>query len=109
MTERLCVLTPMLTERDSDRNQRVKHDGFVHDLFGSMPWLAWILAALLVVVVLLSLVGKLLGRVFSGTPWWVRLGLLGALFYTWREKRTQAAEDEYQRYEAEEQRYSRWR
>lgn len=50
-----------------------------------MPWLSWTAVGLLVALVLLALVGKVL----YGTPWWVRLGLVGALACAWSKyKRT---------------------
>jgi membrane associated rhomboid family serine protease len=77
-----------LPTADPGRRQRVHHDGSFHHFFTSHPGLAWTVVGLLVVFVLLSSVGKLLGRVFEGTPWWARIGLVGAVVYAWRKHRT---------------------
>jgi hypothetical protein len=73
---------------DPSRRPRVHHGGPFHDAFTANPWLAWTVVGLLVVFVLLSSVRKLIGSLFQGTPWWARIGLVGAAVYAWRKYRT---------------------
>jgi len=88
VTSAQVAFTAFFAVAEPGNRQRLRHDGFLHDAFASMPWLAWTVVGLLVVLVLLSSVGKLVGKIFRGTPWWVRLGLVGALAYAWSSKKT---------------------
>jgi len=81
MTSAQVAFTAFFGAAEPGNRQRLRQDGFLHDAFQSMPWLAW------TVVGLLSSVGKLVGKIFHGTPWWVRLGLVGALAYAWSKNK----------------------
>jgi len=87
MTSAQVAFTAFSAAAEPGNRQQLRHDGFLHDAFQSMPWLAWTVVGLLVVLVLLSSVGKLVGKIFHGTPWWVRLGLVGTLAYAWSKNK----------------------
>jgi hypothetical protein len=87
MTLAQVAFTAPFASAEPGNRRRLRHDGFLHDAFQSMPWLAWTVVGLLLVLVLLSSVGKLVGKIFHGTPWWVRLGLVGTLAYAWSKNK----------------------
>lgn len=87
MTSAQVAFTAPFASAEPGNRRRLRHDGFLHDAFQSMPWLAWTVVGLLLVLVLLSSVGKLVGKIFHGTPWWVRLGLVGTLAYAWSKNK----------------------
>jgi hypothetical protein len=58
------------------RGRHHYHDGFLHHVFATSPWLGAMTVVLIVVVgLMLALITKA-GRVLEGTPWYVRLALL---------------------------------
>lgn len=60
----------------TSRGQHHYHDGFLHHVFATSPWLGATLVVLIVVAgLVLALVTKA-GRVLEGMPWYVRLALL---------------------------------
>ncbi len=72
MTSAQVAFTAPFASAEPGNRQRLRHDGFLHDAFQSMPWLAWTVVGLLLVLVLLSSVGKLVGNLprhaVVGTP-----------------------------------------
>ena len=58
--------------------QHHQHDGFLQHAFATSPWLGALVVAPIVLGSLLLAVVKKAGRVFEGTPWYVRLALLAA-------------------------------
>lgn len=75
------------------RVQRHYHDGFVHHVFATSPWLGAMIVVLIVFAgLVLALITKA-GRVLEGIPWYVRLALLataGAGVFRWLSRKSRA-------------------
>ena len=56
--------------------QHHRHDGFLHHVFATSPWLGAIVIATIVLAALGLAVIKKAGRVLAGIPWYARLVLL---------------------------------
>ncbi|MEY9860064.1 hypothetical protein ABH935_005700 [Catenulispora sp. GAS73] len=69
------------------RGQLAPHTGWLHDWFAHDPWIAWPVAGLAAIVLVLLLVGRLVFRVVRNMPWWAPLGLIGTAFVWWRRRR----------------------
>lgn len=59
------------------RPGHIRQHGFLHSLFATSPWLGGIAVAALISAGLVLTILKKAGRVLEGTPWYVRLALLG--------------------------------
>lgn len=83
-------------ELRESRTHRVhaSHTSWLHDWFAHDPWIAWPVAGLAAILLVLLLAGRLIFRTIGGAiadvPWWARLGLIGAIFLWWRKGRTAA-------------------
>jgi len=92
MNYALAAVVTRLPAAGRGRRRGLHHHALFHDAFTSHPWLAWTAVGLLLAVAVLGSVGKVITTVFRGTPWWARLGLVGALVYAWHRRRTGPSE-----------------
>jgi hypothetical protein len=65
-----------------DHPARHHHDsGFLSHLFATSPLLGTIVVIAIVIACFMLILLRAVGRVFEGTPWYVRLALLGTAGY----------------------------
>lgn len=57
---------------------RHARNGLLPHLFATDPWLGVLVIVAIILAALVLVLIKTTGRILTGTPWWVRLGLLAA-------------------------------